>query len=108
MEDFKFSEFSSFSDNGKVEDINKLEEHLTKMDKAGISYKQKLKIGDRVKLKGLDYIVIVQHVDYEIPEIGVVDYAGKKIGEEEYLCLFNQKDIESVLDGEKDLEEEER
>lgn len=106
LEDFRFSDFSTFKKDGKKEKIDKLEEYLKRTNKENITYEGKLNIGDEVKLKGVNYTVIVEYVDYEIPGVGRVDYAGKrKDKQEELLCLFNQKDIEKVIIRQKEDDE---
>lgn len=108
-EEFKFSQFSSFKSNGETRQIKDLDEHMKKADKENITYKKRLKVGDKVKLKGLDYTVVIQYVEYEIPGLGKIDYAGKRTDdmESERLCIFNQKDIDHKVE-EKEKEEEER
>lgn len=60
-----------------------------------ITYPEKLQPGDIVKLKNSDYTILIKYVDYQIPNIGVIDYAGSKIEiPSSRLVLFNQKDIE--------------
>lgn len=106
-EKFDFSNFSSFVEDGKNQNISKLEDYMKKVDKKGITYGAKLKIGDKVKLKGLDDIVIVKFINYNIPDIGMVDYAGEKPGGEKgCLCLFNQKDIECKVTKEEKSDDE--
>lgn len=97
-EKFDFSQFSTFEENGKTRNINELEDYLKEKNK-DISVKETLKIGDEVKLKGVEYTVIVTHINFEIPGNGRVDYAGKRQDEQDdgLLRLFNQKDIESKI-----------
>ncbi len=112
MEDeFNFKHFSSFKVDGKNKDINELGDFLKENDKKGITVTKKLNIGDKVKLKGRDYVVIVQNIDYEMPGLGRVDYAGIREGEEKenLKCIFNQSEIEEVVfEKENNLEGEER
>lgn len=97
-ENFNFSHFNTFEKDGKIEKIDKLGEYLKKEDIDNITYKKRLNIGDEVKIKGVDYTVVVEFINYEIPGLGMVDYAGKrKDKKDELLCLFNQKDIEQVI-----------
>lgn len=58
-----------------------------------------LNIGDIVTLKGTDYNVIIKQVNFNVPGLGQVDYAGTKVSEKESedLVLFNLKDIESKV-----------
>lgn len=107
-EDFKFSDFSSFEKDGKKENIDKLEAYLKDVEKTGITFKDGISVGDEVKLKGVDYTVIVEYIDYEIPGFGTVDYAGKRTDKkDELLCLFNQKDVENVIKREIHKQDEE-
>lgn len=107
-ESFNFSNFSTFVENGKVRKIGELEEYLKKVEKENITYKEKLEIGQEVKLKGIDYTVIVKYIDYQIPDLGKVDYAGPRSdGADERLRLFNQKDIEKVISTKKEKDDEE-
>lgn len=56
---------------------------------------EKLDVGDIVKLRNFDDKIEVTNVDYEIPNVGIVDYAGKNLDHESNnLIIFNQKDIE--------------
>lgn len=67
-----------------------------------ITISQKLNVGDIVKLKDSDYSIEIEYVDYEIPNIGIIDYAGSKIEiPSSRLVLFNQKDIEYKIDTKK-------
>lgn len=106
-EKFDFSQFSSFEKDGKIENIEKLEDYLKESAKK-LNVKEQLNVGDEVKLKGVEYTIIITNVKYEMPGIGIVDYAGKRTDkqDDEFLCVFNQKDIESKV--EKKIEEEER
>ncbi len=62
--------------------------------------KEKLNVGDKVKLQGRDYTVVIKYVDYVCEGVGKVDYAGKSENEKNsaYLSLFNQYEIESVIE----------
>ncbi len=112
MEDeFNFNHFSSFTVDGKRKNISELKDFLVEENNSGITVTTKLKIGDKVKLKGRNYIVIVQYIDYEMPGIGKVDYAGIKENEknENLKCIFNQNEIEEVIfSKENDSKGEER
>lgn len=108
---FNFNHFSSFTVDGKKKDISELNDFLKEIDNNEKTVKRKLNIGDKVRIKGRNYVVIVQYIDFEMPGIGMVDYAGiREDGKEEnLLCIFNQSEIESVISScEKDLDEEER
>ena len=61
--------------------------------------KEKLRIGDVVKLQGRDYEVVIEYVDYEVKDIGKVDYAGKRADglEPNSLSLINQYEIEKII-----------
>lgn len=112
MEDkFNFNHFSSFTVDGKKKDISELGNFLNEMNNKGITVERKLNVGDRVKLKGRNYVVIVKYINYEMPGIGMVDYAGTREDGKEgnLMCIFNQSEIENVIfSKEKDLEGEER
>lgn len=73
------------------------------IDKDNISNKttftEKLKVGDIVKLKDVNYTVEVKFIDYDIPNVGVMNYAGSKIEiPSSRLVLFNQEDIEYKIE----------
>lgn len=60
-----------------------------------ITFEEKLIEGDIVKLKDTDCTIIVKYINYEIPNIGIIEYAGTKVEiPSNRLVLFNQKDIE--------------
>lgn len=105
-ENFDFSHFSTFKKDGKPEKMEGFEAHMKKIDKENITYTPKLNLGDEVKLKGIDYTVIVKYIDYQVSGLGKVDYAGTRTDKaDELLRLFNQKDIlEVVLKNKNDNE----
>ena len=109
-EEFNFSQFSSFKSSEKTRKIEELHEHMKKVDKENITCKDRLKVGEKIKLKGVDYIVVILYTEYEIPGIGKVDYAGKRVDDpkSERLYIFNQKDIDYKIEEERAKEEEER
>ncbi len=104
---FSFSQFSSVTVNGKKKSAEEYEKYLKEKEKQGITVKEKLSVGDKVKIKKLDSMMLVKYVDYEIQGIGKVDYAGEKLGKDEKgrLYFFNQKDIEKIV---QKINEEER
>ncbi|MBO5138431.1 MAG: hypothetical protein J6B89_02190 [Bacilli bacterium] len=72
-------------------------ESYLQMRQNNITYQNKLKIGDTVKIKGAkNMFVTVAYVKYNIPALNVsADYAGyEQSSEDNNLKLFNQKDIE--------------
>ena len=73
---FNLNHFSSFTVNGKKRNIEELEGHLNELVQKGITVKTRLNIGDIVKLKGREYTVVIEYVDYEMEGIGKVDYAS--------------------------------
>ena len=93
-----FSDFSSFHADGKTYDIDELENYLTEQRK-NPKIKEKLRIGDVVKLQGRDYEVVIEYVDYEVKDIEKVDYAGKRADglEPNSLSLINQYEIEKII-----------
>lgn len=93
-----FSHFSCFNADGKTYDIDGLENYLTEQRK-NPKIKEKLRIGDVVKLQGRDYEVVIEYVDYEVKDIGKVDYAGKRADglEPNSLSLINQYEIEKII-----------
>lgn len=61
-----------------------------------------LNVGDIVKIKNAEYLVKIKYLNFNVPNIGVVDYAGKKLNDEsDNLVLFNKKDIEKKLSNEE-------
>lgn len=80
-------------EGNNLTDIN---EYLKKIQKENITISDKMNVGDIVKLKGIDYLVCITNVEYEL-QIGIVDYAGIKAdNSSKNLILFNQKDIEKI------------
>lgn len=58
---------------------------------------EEIEVGTVVKLKNFDDKIEILYKNYEIPNLGIVDYAGKNLdNESDDLILFNQKDIESI------------
>lgn len=112
MEDkFNFNHFSSFTVDSKTRDISQLGNFLNELNNNEKTVERKLNIGDRVRLKGRNYVVVVEYINYEMPGIGRVDYAGTREDgkEENLLCIFNQSEIERVIfSNENDLEGKER
>ena len=111
MEEFNFNHFSSFTVNGKKKDISELNDYLIDQNINGIVIQKKLNVGDKVKLKGRDYVVVVKYINYEMPGIGVVDYAGIREdgNNENLLSVFNQSEIENVIfDKKNELNEGEK
>lgn len=109
---FGFGSFSSFTGaDGKKRKIDELPEYLEDRRKNGITVKTKLNVGDIVKVKGLPDYIIVKYVDYEIKGVGIVDYAGLKVGSEDTkrLSIFYQYEIEKIIKkNNKEEKEEER
>ena len=105
---FNLNHFSSFTVNGKKRNIEELEGHLNELVQKGITVKTRLNIGDIVKLKGREYTVVIEYVDYEMEGIGKVDYAGKRTDGKEanLLCVFNQNEIDSIVKISNKKEEE--
>ena len=99
MDNFSFNDLKFKDENGnKVADN---EQYIKSLQK-NLSFKEKLEVGDIVKLKGEDSSNEVIYIDYEIPGIGIVDYAAKNISRDENdLTLFNQKDILEKVDKHK-------
>ena len=96
---FGSNPFSSFHVDGKTYDISEYENYLKEKQK-NPKIKEKLNVGDKVKLQGRDYTVVIKYVDYVCEGVGKVDYAGKSENEKNsaYLSLFNQYEIESVIE----------
>ena len=60
-----------------------------------ITFKEKLNVGDVVRIKGRFNLVRVEYVNYLALGRYKVDYAGKELGvSDDDLLLFNQKDIQ--------------
>ena len=93
MEDFSFNDVDIVTQTGKAIKENK-EEYFKEREIKDITFHEKLEVGDTVKLKLEPKLVTVKYVDYEIPNLGKVDYAGVKEDDTSYLVLFNQKDID--------------
>ena len=91
--------FSSFHVDGKTYDISEYENYLKERDK-NPKIKEKLNVGDKVRLQGRDYTVVIKYVDYVCKGIGKVDYAGKREDGKDptLLSVFNQCDIEAVIE----------
>ncbi len=87
---------SFYDPHGKpIQDPNK---YFKERRQADLTYTDKLKVGDVVKLKGIkEEIVVVEYVDYNDNNIIKSDYAGKTYGENNNeLILFNQHDIAEI------------
>ena len=93
MEDFSFNDVDIVTQTGKAIKENK-EEYFKEREIKDITFHEKLEVGDTVKLKLEPKLVTVKYVDFEIPNLGKVDYAGVKEDDTSYLVLFNQKDID--------------
>ena len=99
MNNTNFNDLNFNDSNGKkveknLEYINSLQDNIT--------FSEKLSVGDVVKLKGENVDVSVLYVDYVIPNVGVIDYAGKELNQtSDELILFNQKDILEKLEKDK-------
>lgn len=92
---FKDLEFHDSNDN--MISGEGLDDYFKQLEQDAI-YTEKLSEGDLVKIKGSDDLISVKYVNYEVPNVGVVDYAGVRIDEEgDWLVLFNQKDIEEAV-----------
>ena len=92
--DLNFNDKNGNKVKNNLEYINSLQENIT--------YSEKLSVGDVVRLKGENADVSVLYVDYVIPNVGVIDYAGKELNQSnDELILFNQKDILEKLEKDK-------
>lgn len=99
MDNFSFDDLIFKDKNGNTVENN--EQYIKSLQKNS-SFEEKLEVGDIVKLKGDDSSYEVMYIDYEIPGIGIVDYAAKNISRDEAdLTLFNQKDILEKVDKHK-------
>lgn len=78
--------------------INNAKEYFEKRKLDNITYFDKLKVGDIVKLKGVvEETVIVKYVEYKFNDQIKADYAGIPYNtDEERLILFGQDDIDEV------------
>ena len=91
MDNSSFDDLIFKDKNGNRVDDN--EQYIKSLQKNS-SFEEKLEVGDIIKLKGDDSSYEVIYINYEIPSIGIVDYAAKNISrDEDDLTLFNQKDI---------------
>lgn len=98
MDNLNFKDLNFMAPNGKI-----VEDNSTYMEviQNNTDIEDKLEIGDIIKLKGVDNEIEVLYIDYNIPNIGIVDYAGKYVDDDSNeLVLFNQKDI-ALLVGKK-------
>lgn len=97
FENFDFDHFSSFTVDGKERPIGELKKYIEETKK-NIIITEKLNIGDRVKLKGRDFIVVINNTDCEVEGIGKVDYTGKREGQlDNRLYFFNQNQITEII-----------
>ena len=92
MEPLNMKELIYKDRDGKI--IKNPEEYFAALNK-NVLVKEKLQVGDIVKLRNYEGRVKIVHVDFETG-IGIMDYAGEDPNDEKgVLTLFNQKDIES-------------
>lgn len=92
-----FSEMNFIDENNQKIDINEV---LNRQD----GFKESISVGDLVRLKTVDYVVEIKFVNFNVPNLGIVDFAGSRIDEKsDDLVLFNRKDIECLVN-EKDIQ----
>lgn len=98
MHDFDFSHFTSFTVDGVERKIEELEDYLNqKANEKGI-ITEKLKVGDQVKIRGRDFVIVINNTDCEVPGIGKVDYTGKeKVQFDDRLYFFMQNQITEIV-----------
>lgn len=99
-ERFDFLEFSSFEGvDEKRRDISEFKDYMDKHpEKTSIT--KSLNIGDVVKLKYSGYVVKVEQLNCEFTQDCVYQYAGRRVDvkDSDRLSLFNQEDIESIVE----------
>ncbi len=81
--------------------IKNAEEYFNALQQ-DILVEEKLEIGDIVRVKNSPNKIEIYYLNFEVPNIGVFDYAGKDLDEDsnnDLLTLFNQKDIASYEKG---------
>ena len=75
--------------------IKNPEEYFVALQK-DVLVEEKLQVGDVVKLKNFDDRIEILYCDFEVPDLGMSDYAGKNLDHpSDNLTIFNQNNIES-------------
>lgn len=93
MEELNMRDLVYKDKNGKI--VDNPDDYFASLEE-DVSIEEKLEVGDIVKLKNFADKIEILYTDYEIPNVGLVDYAGKNLEHDtENLTLFNQKDIET-------------
>ena len=97
MDNFDYDRFTMKQDdvnfiNNNGEIIEDVKEYFKNRKNEMLTISDNLKIGDVVKLKFTEDIVIIDKIDY-----AGFKYAGYILGESE-LTLFNQESIEEIID----------
>ena len=99
MEELNMKDLVYKDKDGKI--IKNPEEYFNALQH-DILVEEKLEIGDIVRVKNSPNRIEIHHLDFEVPNVGIFDYAGKDLDEDsdnDLLTLFNQKDIESYEKG---------
>lgn len=99
MEELNMRDLVYKDKDGKI--IKNAEEYFNALQH-DILVEEKLEIGDIVRVKNSPNRIEIHHLDFEVPNVGIFDYAGKDLDEDsdnDLLTLFNQKDIESYEKG---------
>lgn len=98
MEDNKLIEANNtnFSLNS-VNYLDKNEKEISYSFLENISCNEDIQVGDLIKLKGSEFIVRIEHVNYQIKNIGAVDFAGTIIQTNEFV-IFNRYNIDKKIE----------
>lgn len=98
-----FNDMTFVTEEGTIVDKNQAD-YIRMLQEKDITIEERLNIGDIVKLKKMDDFICIQKVNFEISNVGIVDYAGtKENSDDDNLILFNQKDIEKKVTQEKGI-----
>lgn len=104
--EIKQGEVEFLADNGQNINGN-LKEYFKQQRKSNLTFLDKLKEGDIIKLKTTGRIVIVKYIDYRVNDYVKCDYAGTLYGTDNTnLILFGQEDIEvkyNIIDGDQNI-----
>lgn len=93
MESLNMKDLIYKDKNGNI--VKNPEEYFAALEK-DVLVEEKLQVGDIVKLKNFDDRIEILYCDFEIPYLGISDYAGKNLDHpSDELTLFNQNNIES-------------
>lgn len=104
--EMKNGEVEILDNNGRIISGN-IREYFDKQKKDNLTFFDKLKEGDIIKLKITGRIVVVKYVDYKVNGDVKCDYAGTLYGTDSTnLILFGQDDIEvkyNIIDSDQNI-----